>query len=134
MGNATEPAWPVWGSLNPAKAIRRRGDIYVGCVVFTCDGNRRVYYGGGRGNSNLSARHFYSPMEVFGETRVSWLVGYAYSPMKVPKRDPASVFGLDDVEDALWASTYRQRIGSAVLYCRDAEKLRQIASLIGWKP
>lgn len=125
------PPWPVYRRQDPSRAVRRRSEIGVGSVVFVRDINNRVYGGpGGR----MSERHTFVAREVVGETKVSWLVGWSSNYAKYPKKDPAGVYGLDDVEDALWIDTFAWRIGDAVKRHRSADDLKTIAKLIGFEP
>ncbi|MBD3844234.1 hypothetical protein IED13_00890 [Bosea sp. SSUT16] len=125
------PAWPRWGSLEPGKAVRRRSDIYVGCVVFIHDVNNRVYL---RQHSGPDPRHFFVPREVIGETSRSWIVGWSGRGEKHPKGAPVHLFGLDDVEDALWVSEHSYRLSQHISRIRDADLLRAIAKLAGFTP
>lgn len=131
MSETKAPIWPDYGSLDASKAVRRRADISVGAVVFVHDVNRRVYTGK---NSGPNPRYHFRPERVVGETKRSWLVGVAFRPDKHPKASPSGLYGLDDVEDALWADSYAYHIGSRVGRLRDPEMLRAIAKLIGFEP
>lgn len=85
-------------------------------------------------------REHWRPMQVIGETRVSWLVGFENSTLvqhKLPKtavkdgacpRDWAlSEAHLDDLE---WAEENRARLVEAVSRCRDARVLRAVDELL----
>lgn len=133
-GNVQEPDWPRWGSHDPELAVQRRTEIKVGAVVFTHNVNRRVYFGGTRGNERISERHHFQPEMIIGETRVSWLIGPEWRPTKYPKRDPSGLYGLADIEDRLWVESYAYRLSDAVRRCGDAEKMRQIARMVGFEP
>lgn len=126
----TKP-WPDYGSLDPSKAVRRRSEIAVGSVVFVHDQNHRVYTDR---NGGPNPRYHYRPERVIGETSRSWLVGWGHRPDKHPKADPCGLYGLDDVEDALWVSTQRYRIARAIEVIRDADMLRAVAKLIDFEP
>lgn len=125
------PGWPRWGTLEPSKVVRRRGEIAVGSMVFVRDENSRVYLDQ---NSSPEPRHFFVPREVLGETSRSWLVGYAFSPDKHPKSAPIGLYGLDDVEDALWVQTHARRLADRVRSLKDADLLRAIAKIAGFEP
>jgi len=126
------PVWPRWGSLDPAKAVRRRAEIVVGSVVLIYDLNNRVYL---NRSSGPDPRHHFVAREVVGETTRSWLVGWSNGRSdKHPKSDPGGLYGLDDVEDALWVREHSYRLGQRVGQIRDAEVLRAIAKLAGFEP
>lgn len=125
------PTWPRWGSLEPSKAVRRRAEISVGSVVLIHDVNNRVYL---QRNGGPDARHFFVPREVIGETSRSWLVGWPGRADKHPKASPAGLYGLDDVEDALWVREHSYRLGQHIGRINDADLLRQIAKLAGFEP
>lgn len=125
------PDWPRWGSLDPSKAANRRSEIAVGKVVFVHDVNSRVYT---RRNGGPDYRHQFVPREVVGETSRSWLVGWSHRYGKHPKADPQWLFGLEDVEDAIWRNQHAYRIGQHVGSIRDVDLLRKIAEITGFKP
>lgn len=78
-------------------------------------------------------RYKFMPEYVVGETKLSWLVGRGPKPQKFPKKGTFNLYGLDDVEDAVWADQHQFRIRDAVGHLRDLEKLKQIADLVGYK-
>lgn len=124
-------AWPAWGSFDPQRAVRRRGEIAIGKVVFVYDANNRVYM---NRSSGPDYRHHFVPREVIGETARSWLVGWVHRPDKHPKADPKLLFGLDDVEDAVWRNHHAYRIAQHVGSICDPDTLRRIAELTGYAP
>lgn len=131
MSGIREIAWPRWGSLEPSKAVRRRSEIIVGCVVFIYDVNTRVYPNRSAGPA---PRHFFVPREVIGETSRSWVVGWPGRGDKHPKAAPAWLYGLDDVEDALWVNEHSYRLSQHISRIKDADQLREIARMTGFKP
>lgn len=126
------PPWPEYRGRDPSKAVRRRAEISIGSIVFVRDINYRVY--GGEGHGRMSERHTFVARDVVGETKVSWLVGWPNQSFKVSKKDPRNVYGLDDVEDALWVDTYAWRIADALRRHTNADDLRAIAKMIGFEP
>lgn len=115
----------------------------IGQTVWRFDSNHRVYtkpYPGCKwSGSVLIYREHWRPCVVVGETSRSWLVGIRLggnAHWKVPKRGPHPGFALSEqeVDDDCWLNQHRLAISQAVLYLRDATKLRQIADIINWKP
>ena len=107
-------------------------DIKIGDTVFMFDINRRKY--GPDRSGPVYREHFY-PVTVTGETSRSWIVGPNYAPIKVSKKNPWAVLATTEmVEEAVWVETNRYKIERAVGALRDADKLRQIAAIVGYQP
>lgn len=124
--------------------------VGIGSKLWQFNENRRVYTPpetkGGFGK--IIWREHWSPMVICGETRVSWLVGYAPSALnrnrtpsavtKLPKalfkdggcpRDWAlSEEHLDELE---WAEENRHKLSAAVLRCHDPKTLRAVWAALG---
>lgn len=129
------PAWPdaYMSRLNPADIVQRRENISVGSVAFTFDRERRVYGPSGGGPNTL---HMFRPARIIGETKASWLTGPDWRPTKHAKRPRegmGGLYGLDDVHDAVFVEDHGWHIGDAVRTLRDADTLRKIAALAGYK-
>lgn len=85
------------------------------------------------------------PVEIVGETRVSWVLKSEWSwekPEKVSKKMLASpdieqwqqfFANKQDAEDAVFVQNHRHLIGNAVGTLLDPIVLRNIANLIGYK-
>lgn len=83
----------------------------------------------------------WSPVEVIGETKLSWLVGNPRYPTKVNKKTIMSARdfrGQNDVyctveerDSVNFCEKNKRQIASAVSVCNDPEKLRQIAAIVG---
>lgn len=115
--------------------------LKIGSTVWLFNVNRRVYakrdgHGGGP-----IYRHHFEPLEIIGETRVSWLCGPAWSPRKVNKKtmETAGGYGLSthvfasqqEVDDACWIHENKPAIERAVRTCQDAAILRHIDGVLG---
>lgn len=131
------PPWPDYGSLDPAKVIKRRADLHVGAVAFVRDENHRVYRkekGRYYSYGCPIPRYHFVPVAIVGETRVSWISNYW--GRKFPKKNPVGLFGADDVENYLWVGHHKLAIADAIR-CDGAlssDVLREVARLIGYKP
>ena len=74
--------------------------------------------------------------EVVGETKVSWIVGYSWNPMKVNKKTFASkenirfVKTLEDIAklEFIWDNQYK--ISQSVGRCNDYDKLKEIQRIL----
>lgn len=122
------PPWPwIRRQDHEGKPIcERRGDIAVGLLVFAYDVNERVYL---KPDGGAIERYHYVPRLVVSETRVSWVLD---NGRKVPKKDLSGVFGLLDVDDAIWERQHWHRIGDK-LRTVGADKLREVAKIIGYE-
>lgn len=83
--------------------------------------------------------------EIIGETKQSWLVGPRWKPEKVNKKDPNRgcdpdwpQWFLDEalmqkyIADSKFLSAHAYKIQREVGYLRNADKLREIAKIIGY--
>ncbi|MGY3588015.1 hypothetical protein [Bradyrhizobium sp. USDA 4350] len=139
------PPWPRMpdGWDEAAIVPRRAAPLSIGAIVFVLT-DTRVYARkpGALSSGGPIERYRYEPRMIGGETRASWLLTSWSGPFhpdradKVPKRDLSKVFGLDDVEDALWICAHQYKIAGAVgaLRCPDQARraaLEQIAQILG---
>jgi hypothetical protein len=113
----------------------------IGKTVWRFDPNYWVYAkdGFGRSVGGPIYREYWRPITVFGETSRSWLAGFSSNPSnpyKIPKNGPHRGFALSEqeVDDDCWIHSYRSGIARSIEAVRDAETLRKIADLTGWKP
>ena len=86
------------------------------------------------------------PVEIIGETKVSWIVGgkYPWDQQKLKKsamrKGNSGEYWIQffvDQQDALdctYASHNAHKIGEAVGNCRDGKLLTKIAELVGYVP
>jgi hypothetical protein len=89
---------------------------------------------GRRLDGPIYREHFY-PHKIVGEEARSWLVAYmdGRAPWKVNKAKVASSwFTVEQMEADIWMDTHGHRIRSLVDRCRDPDKLRQIAAIVGY--
>lgn len=110
----------------------------VGSTIWLHDTNRREYdTGPGR---RLLFRKQFVPRVITGETRLSWLV----NDTRIPKRGEGDVRHSTErgfsrtwyltakaVEDECWQRDNFGKVLFAVQACKDVEKLKQIAALLG---
>lgn len=102
----------------------------IGDKVWCFDQNRRVYDGKGSfGGHIIYAGHFYES-KITGETSRSWIVGQ-YGD-KYSKKDPSGLYTDEQKADAIWMHDNRHKIAGIVDRCRDIEKMRQIAQIVGY--
>lgn len=140
----TLPPWPseylAQAKLDPANVVARAADIKVGSVVFI-QTDVRVY-----SRSPITGRRFFQPRTVVAETAVSWIIEEGRHGVRYRKRPTggthARLYGLADVDDAVFVHEHMHRILHAVEFLRhgeygvqaQAEALRKIADLVGYKP
>ena len=114
--------------------------IGIGTILYRFDENRRVYkrdennrpYGGA-----IYAEHFV-PVEIHGETKLSWICGPSYAISKVNKKEimtgrSGDFFTAEGMNDQIWIEDHRHRVRDR-LYSATADQLRQIAAILGYKP
>lgn len=108
----------------------------VGDKIWRFDHNRRVYpktndqY---RSVPPIYAEHWV-PVEIVGETSRSWIVDWFKA--KVPKKGPhhGYAFTQKEVDDDVWVHSHCWRLREVVSVCKDADVLRKVAELVGYKP
>lgn len=137
----TLPNWPeLPDGFDPSAIIDRREGVRVGAIAFVYDEHHRTYRRdeAGRGVGGPVERFKYRAMLVSGETKVSWLLqahaGAWAMARKVPKRDLSKVFGLADVNDALWLDANCFAVARAVERVKDRRTLEGVTALIGFEP
>jgi hypothetical protein len=113
-----------------------REDLKVGSTVWYHDVNHRVYTKPkvGRLWGEIIPRASWRPLKITGETSRSWITA---SGTKLPKKGewhPHWVQTESEVDDWEWQRVHCHPIADAVRGLRDADKLRQIAALIGYVP
>lgn len=110
----------------------------VGDTIYRFDENRRVYRkveSGGSSGSPIYREHW-RQVAITGENRASWLMGHPPNyGFRCPKRGPHPGFAFteQEIDDACWLQEHRYSIERAVGRVRDADTLRKVAALIGWK-
>jgi len=114
--------------------------IGIGTKLYRFNENRRVY----KRDDNkraiggpIYAEHF-EPIEIHGETKVSWLCGPEYDVAKVNKKEiqtgrAGNYFTAEGMSDNIWLKHHRHRIRDLV-DAAPADKLRQIAAIVGYEP
>lgn len=85
-------------------------------------------------NFGRSERNHWRKMEVIGETSKSWLIGYSWRPIKVPKKGPWDnfLFSDEEVERVVWASDHRYKITHLVERA-NYDQLKKIAEIINYQ-
>lgn len=74
--------------------------------------------------------------DVIGETKISWLVGFEPRPTKVNKKTFVSSDGviyvptLADIAKTEYVWNTRYKLGEAVKYCKDYDKLKEIQRIL----
>lgn len=106
----------------------------TGDTVWHLDGHRNAYVDGeyvGRGVWNLE--------QVKEETRRSLKVHYSKFDRKTGSQMATGGFsashmilGQKEYDALMWMTTHSRKIIAAVEHCRDIDKLRQIAEIVGY--
>ena len=106
--------------------------LKVGGTIWQFDLNRRIYkpkqpgekhsYGG-----PIYAEHW-RPVEIKSETSRSWVTIHG----KAPKTGPHGgwAFTQNELDDDVWIHDNRHRLSSAVMLCRDIDKLRAVETAL----
>lgn len=107
----------------------------VGDPIWIFDDNHRVYQ---KGKLGPVWREKWRKRLIIGETSRSWLVGCSMNspyPTKISKKGPhhGVAFSESEIDEAAYIEENRYRISEAVRYVRDANVLRKVAELIGYK-
>ena len=116
--------------------------IKVGDAFFAFDANRRRY----DENRRLIYGHHFYEVWIIGETARSWIVGSqcGTEDFRVPKRDPFAdnfkeygvnrrIWTHEMMLDDIWVNVHRHKIRRAFDECRDADKLRRVAEILGYE-
>ena len=103
----------------------------IGDTIWRFNNNRRVYK---EGRSTPIYREHWIPSEITGETTRSWIIGMGYGEYKIPKKGAHHGFAFtqQEVDDDCYVKENLYRISRTLEYVRDANILRQVASLIGY--
>jgi len=108
----------------------RLADAKVGDLIWYFDVNKSRYVDGkyaGRGDWGTDV--------ITGETSQSFIVGRQKFDRKTGHERGAythlHLYGEQDRYDRIWVE-YAYRVGTVVQRCRDANKIREIAKLVGW--
>ena len=108
--------------------------LKVGSEIWRFDENHRIYKkdANGRSNGGPIYREHWRSTTIQAETTKSWITVWGE---KVPKRGPhpGYAFSASEVDDHCWVHGNRYSITRAVDRCKDANALRRIAELVGWK-
>lgn len=121
--------------------------IAIGSKLWMFDENRRVYAeplkkGQLWPSGGPIWREHWRPMEVIGETRVSWIVGYAEQkkPWEIAKIPKAAFkagacpqgWALSEahVDELVWVKENTLRLSQEVLRCYDPRVLRAVDELL----
>lgn len=112
--------------------MARKFEVYQ--RVWRFDENRRVYRKSGRGGP-IYEKHFI-PMKVIDIQDKSYVIGWpdggVFEKVGFAKAE-RTYFTDQGKADAVWVHDYRLRIVEAVRECRDANVLKEVAGVIGWK-
>lgn len=120
--------------------------IGIGSTLWMFDINHRVYSAPqpGRLYGVIIWREHWRQMEVVGETRVSWLVGWPGSA--ATRRDvgrlPKSAFrdgkcprgwalSAEHIDELAWAEEHRHKLADRVHRCDDPRVLRAVWAALG---
>ena len=106
-------------------------ELKVGDTIWRFDGSRRIY---NDKNAGPIYREHWVETVIQGETSRSWLVGM-FRTYKVPKKGPHPgwAFSQKEVDDDCWVRCNRYKIEKSVAMVSNADVLRKVAELIGWK-
>jgi hypothetical protein len=121
--------------------------LKVGSPLWRFDINRRVYAKDDKGRTVGGPiwREHWTPREVVGETRVSWLVGFSGDgpgrvSVKVAKKDFAAggcpqgwATSQEHIDRLAWIVRNRGRLSTAVSRCNDYDALQKVAALVGYE-
>lgn len=105
-------------------------ELHVGATIWIFNGSRRVYR---KGESAPIYREHFEAVTITGETGRSWVTRHG---RKIPKRgtQPLDVyFSQAQIDDAVYVHDHGWRIADVLRRCHDANTLRQIADLLGYK-
>jgi len=120
--------------------------LKIGSEVWWFDENRRIYPKEGEpGFERLGSapiwREHWRKMEIIGENRVSWIVGFAggkVEQFKIKKKDlypreRTLAYSEADIDEREWLEKHRHRIAEVVGRIKNPRVLRMIATFIDYK-
>ena len=109
----------------------------IGDTIYHFDARRRIY-------ADVTADpiygHHWVEVKIIGETSRSWLVGYAFDPTKLAKKELAEgklasyKITKEEVDEDIYVHTHRHKIVNKIQYCKDYKMLKAIADIIGYEP
>jgi hypothetical protein len=102
-------------------------EIKIGSTIYVYDINRRQY----DEKRNLIEKYCWKPIEIVGETRVSWIGKYGD---KFPKRNGKYLKSETEVDEQVWIKQNKYKISRCLDVCYDYEKIKQVAILVGFRP
>jgi len=105
----------------------------IGETVWIFDENNRVYKKDENGKSYGGPiwREHWRPLEIVGETRVSWLTKYGH---KVPKKGGYKYcFSEQEINERSYVIANKYKISEIILKL-DYGQLKRVAELIGYEP
>lgn len=109
--------------------------LRVGDILHNFDGNRRTYRPG-LGGGPIYEKHF-QPETIVGETKVSWLVGFAKVKVNKKTLDSAQhyadrgYFTKSGMDADIWFHDHRYKIVREVERA-GLEQLQEIARIVGY--
>lgn len=110
----------------------------IGKTIYIFNANNRVYEKDAKGRSQGAPiyRKHWEPIQVIGETKNSWLVGYEHNPTKISKKDlrEGKLHNIclteKEVDDKVFLHDHAYRIGEAVGKSQDVALLKNIADMV----
>ncbi len=102
----------------------------VGDTIWYFDVNRRVYPPKGSVSTACIYREHWRPVEIKSETSRSWITLYGKAPKKGGR---GWVFTEQEIDGDVWREHHAWKVGRMVERCRDAEKLKRVAEIVGYK-
>ncbi|MFJ8528321.1 hypothetical protein [Bacillus sp. NPDC094106] len=111
----------------------------IGDKVWIFDNSIRVYEDeNGNRSHGTNFRAKFVERYIVGETRVSWIIGYSpgTSPdigMKLKKKDRTFFISEEEVKQACWVHEHRYKIRNKLDFCKDYEKIKQIADILDYQ-
>lgn len=106
-------------------------EFKLGDDVWMFSENRRVYnrLPDGRPVGNAIYREHFYKMNIESETSRSWIVGGE----KYAKSKPDGLYSKEMMEENIWCKENRFGIIDLIRYNANAEQLKQIADIVGYK-
>ena len=105
----------------------------IGDTVYIFDINHRIYERdeNGRSKGGPIYREHFRPYVIRGEEKRSWIVCAPNS--NFTRKIVKTAFKTEaEVDDDCWQNDHRVHVANMVLYCRDTEKLRAVAKVMGY--
>jgi hypothetical protein len=111
-------------------------EIGIGSKVWVFDINQRKYPDGAGMSALPIWREHWREQEVIGETKRSWLIGYAWNPTKIPKKREnftTLAYSQEEIDNLEWVDSHRHKIARRLeRVVLTAEQWKQIAAIIGY--